>query len=74
MRFIAGIGLAGELGAGITLVNESVSKYKRGIATMFVAGIGVLGALAASIVSTYFDWRIAYLIGGIGGIILLLLR
>lgn len=74
-RFAAGIGLAGELGAGITLVSELLPKEKRGIGTSLVAGIGLFGAVAA-----YFtykgtqDWRLCYKIGGALGIGLLLLR
>lgn len=74
VRFIAGVGLAGELGAGITLVSESMHKDKRGYGTMMVAVIGVLGALAAFAVAKDFDWRNAYLVGGGIGIILLALR
>lgn len=74
LRFIAGIGLAGELGAGITLVSESMSKEKRGYGTMLVAGIGLMGAVAAYIVGDLFEWRIAFFVGGGLGIILLLLR
>ncbi len=59
-RFIAGIGLAGELGAGITLVSELVSKETRGKATSVVAGVGLTGAVAAYFVSHTFDWRICY--------------
>lgn len=73
IRFIAGVGLAGELGAGITLVSETLSKENRGYGTMFVAVIGLLGAVAAAMVSKY-DWRTAYYVGGVLGIILLLLR
>ncbi|MDO3625373.1 MFS transporter [Mucilaginibacter sp. BT774] len=73
IRLIAGIGLAGELGAGITLVSETLSKENRGYGTMFVAVIGLLGAVAAAMVSKY-DWRTAYYVGGVLGIILLLLR
>ncbi len=74
-RFIGGLGLAGELGAGITLVSELLPKNKRGIGTSLVAGIGLSGAVAA-----YFtyqltdDWRLCYKIGGALGIALLLLR
>jgi len=74
-RFVAGIGLAGELGAGITLVSELLPKNKRGIGTSLVAGIGLFGAVFA-----YFtfditqDWRLCYKIGGVLGIALLLLR
>ncbi len=73
-RFIAGIGLAGELGAGITLVSELISKEKRGIATSLVAGVGLTGAVVAYFISLYFDWRICYFIGGGLGLLLLLLR
>lgn len=74
VRFIAGIGLAGELGAGITLVSESMSKEKRGYGTMIVAGLGVLGAILAYYVAEAFDWRTAYFVGGGMGLLLLLLR
>lgn len=74
LRFIAGIGLAGELGAGITLVSESMSKEKRGYGTMLVAGIGLMGAVAAYIVGDLFEWRTAFFVGGGLGIVLLLLR
>lgn len=73
-RFIAGIGLAGELGAGITLVSEVLPKDKRGIGTMLVASIGLSGALLAWIISTKFDWRTCYFIGGVLGALLLILR
>jgi MFS transporter, putative metabolite:H+ symporter len=73
-RFIAGIGLAGELGAGITLVSELIPKEKRGIATSIVAGIGLTGAVAAYFISKVFDWRVCYYIGGGLGLMLLLLR
>ncbi|MDB5001500.1 MAG: transporter [Mucilaginibacter sp.] len=73
IRFIAGIGLAGELGAGITLVTETLSKEKRGYGTMIVAVIGLFGAAAAYAVATY-GWRNAYFVGGGLGVLLLLLR
>ncbi len=73
-RFIAGIGLAGELGAGITLVCELIPKEKRGFATSFVAGVGLTGAILAYFISKQFDWRICYYIGGGLGILLLCLR
>ena len=74
-RFVAGVGLAGELGAGITLVSELLPKNKRGIGTSMVAGIGLSGAVVA-----YFtyqltkDWRLCYEIGGGLGVLLLFLR
>lgn len=73
-RFIAGIGLAGELGAGITLVSELIPKDKRGIATSLVAGVGLTGAVAAYFIAQHFDWRVCYFIGGGLGLALLLLR
>ncbi len=73
IRFIAGIGLAGELGAGITLVSETLSKEKRGHGTMIVASVGLFGAVAADMVSKY-GWRDAYFVGGGLGTLLLLLR
>ncbi|WPR71066.1 MFS transporter [Flavobacterium sp. NG2] len=74
-RLIAGIGLAGELGAGITLVTESLPKEKRGYGTMIVASIGVSGAIAAYLVYQIFqDWRLCYYAGGILGILLLFMR
>lgn len=73
-RFIAGIGLAGELGAGITLVSELLPKEKRGIATSMVAGIGLTGAVAAYFIAQQFHWRTCYFIGGGLGLSLLLLR
>ena len=74
VRFVAGVGLAGELGAGITLVSELVNKEKRGLSTSLVAGIGLTGAVAAYFISQNFDWRICYFIGGGLGFCLLLLR
>ncbi|MBK7882524.1 MAG: MFS transporter [Chitinophagaceae bacterium] len=74
VRFIAGVGLAGELGAGITLVSELTLKEKRGLATSVVAGIGLTGAVAAYFISQSFDWRTCYFIGGGLGLCLLLLR
>jgi putative MFS transporter len=74
-RLIAGIGLAGELGAGITLVTESLPKEKRGYGTMIVASVGVSGAVAAYLVYQAFqDWRLCYYAGGVLGILLLFLR
>jgi MFS transporter, putative metabolite:H+ symporter len=74
IRFIAGLGLAGELGAGITLVSELVAKEKRGIATSLVAGIGLTGAIFAFIIKENFHWRTCYFIGGGLGLLLLVLR
>ena len=74
LRFVAGVGLAGELGAGITLVSEILPKELRAIGTSLVAGIGLLGAVVAYFTVEFFDWRNAYFIGGGLGIALLLLR
>ncbi len=74
VRFIAGIGLAGELGAGITLVSELTPKEKRGLATSMVAGIGLTGAVVAFFMKENFDWRTCYFIGGGLGLLLLILR
>jgi MFS family permease len=74
LRLIAGIGLAGELGAGITLVSEIMPVHSRGYGTMIVASVGILGAVVASLVGDAFDWRVAYFVGGGMGIALLVLR
>ncbi|MBB5619256.1 MFS family permease [Pedobacter cryoconitis] len=73
-RFIAGLGLAGELGAGITLVAELMPKEKRGYATTIVASVGVSGAVVAYFIAQMFDWRTSFFIGGGLGLFLLLLR
>ncbi len=74
-RFVAGLGLAGELGAGITLVSELMPKNKRGVGTSLVAGIGLSGAVAAYFTYQFTeDWRLCYKIGGVLGIVLLFLR
>lgn len=74
LRFIAGIGLAGELGAGVTLVAEILPKHLRGYGVMTIAAFGVLGVVAANIVAEHFAWRNAYIIGGVLGFMLLVLR
>ncbi len=73
-RFVAGFGLAGELGAGITLVSELMPKAKRGYATTIVASVGVSGAVVGFFVAELFDWRTSFFVGGALGISLLLLR
>ncbi|GAA3950149.1 MFS transporter [Hymenobacter algoricola] len=74
LRLIAGIGLAGELGAGITLVAETLPKEKRGYGTMIVATVGVSGAMLAYWVGEALGWRNAYFVGGGLGLALLALR
>jgi len=74
MRFIAGFGLAGELGIGITLVSEVMTKESRGIGTSIVSGIGIAGAVLGFLVADMFNWRVAYFVGGGLGLLLLLMR
>src|SRR5665647_1146068 len=73
-RFIAGVGLAGELGAAITLVSEVMSKESRGYGTALVATIGVTGAIFAAVIGEIFTWQTSYIIGGFLGFILLIMR
>ncbi len=74
LRFIAGLGLAGELGLGITLVSEIMSTKNRGYGTTIVGFVGVLGAVLAYFVSKIFHWQSAYIVGGVLGLALLVLR
>lgn len=74
IRFVAGLGLAGELGAGITLVSELMKGSQRGYGTAIVASVGICGAIVASLVGDRAGWRNAYFIGGGMGLALLLLR
>lgn len=74
LRFIAGIGLAGELGAGITLVTETLPVRLRSYATTIVASVGIMGAVFANFIAREFDWRICYFIGGGLGLLLLIAR
>lgn len=74
VRFFAGLGLAGELGAAITLVSEILSKEKRGIGTMIIVSVGALGAVTAFYITGYMDWRTSYYVGGGLGLLLLALR
>jgi putative MFS transporter len=74
IRFLAGIGLAGELGAGITLVGESMSIEKRGYGTIMVATLGGLGAVTAGLIGDLLPWRTAFIVAGVMGLALLLLR
>lgn len=73
-RLLAGIGLAGEVGAAITLVSELMPKDKRGYGTTIVATVGILGAVAAAYLSLHLDWKTMYIVGGGMGMLLLLLR
>lgn len=74
LRFIAGFGLAGELGAGITLVSEILPKAIRGYGTTLVAIMGLPGSIAAYFVVNIFDWRTSYIVGGVLGLMLLIMR
>src|SRR5687768_746849 len=74
LRFIAGIGLAGELGAGITLVSEILPAKLRGYGTTIIATVGLLGAVVANFLSRKFDWQVSYFIGGGLGLLLLIAR
>jgi MFS family permease len=75
LRFVSGFGLAGELGAGITLVSESMSKERRGIGTMIVATVGVFGAVVAGFMGDVIEnWRHSFYIGGAMGLVLLVMR
>jgi putative MFS transporter len=74
IRFLAGVGLAGELGAGITLVSETMTVEKRGYGTILVATLGACGAVAAGVAGDFLPWRDAFLYAGIAGLLLLLLR
>ncbi len=73
-RFFAGVGLAGELGAAITLVSEIMKKESRGYGTTIVASAGILGSVTAGIVGDFFTWKWAYIFGGLLGLVLLALR
>jgi MFS transporter, putative metabolite:H+ symporter len=74
LRFLSGIGLAGELGLGATLISEILPKEKRGLGVGVLVGFGVLGPMAAGLAAQAFDWKTCYLIGGFLGLALLALR
>lgn len=74
LRFITGVGLAGEIGGGITLVSELLPKETRGYGTTIVVATGVAGAVIAALVYEFFSWRMAYIVGGVMGLGLLALR
>lgn len=74
LRFIAGVGLSGEIGAAMTLVTEIIPKEIRSLGPTLVAGVGYLGAGAAYLTQEWFEWRMAYMVGGGMGLLLLLLR
>lgn len=74
LRFVAGFGLAGEVGVGVSLVTETISRERRGLGTMILVFLGIIGAIAAGWAATVFDWRTAFQIGGWAGLALLVLR
>ncbi|MGZ3672207.1 MAG: MFS transporter, partial [Bdellovibrionota bacterium] len=74
LRFLAGVGLAGELGAAVTLISETLSKNDRGYGTTLIATLGLLGSVTAALVGQRFTWQTAYLVGGGMGFLLLLAR
>lgn len=74
IRFLAGVGLAGELGAGVTLVAESMTRERRGHGTVLVATLGALGAVSAGLVADVLPWRTAFAVAGAAGLLLLLFR
>lgn len=73
-RFVAGFGLAGELGLAVTLISESLPKEKRGYGTGIIVGFGVFGALAAALLAHFLPWRASFIIGGLAGLALLIFR
>lgn len=74
LRFLAGVGLAGELGAGITLVTELMPAHSRGYGTTIIASVGLCGGIIAGFMGSVFTWRTSYFVGGAMGVALLLLR
>ncbi len=74
LRLLAGFGLAGELGAAITLVSESMARDKRGYGAAWVAGVGLSGSVAAAALANFLSWRACYTVGGLMGLALLLMR
>lgn len=73
-RFVTGIGLAGELGAAVTIVAESLPKERRGLGTTIVATLGLCGSVTAALVGKFLDWQVAYALGGVMGLLLLFTR
>ncbi len=74
LRFVAGLGLAGELGAAVTLINETMTKEKRGYGTMIIVTFGALGAVVAFLISKQLGWQYSYIAGGVLGLLLLVMR
>lgn len=74
LRFLAGFGLAGELGVSVTLITEMMSKEKRGYGSMIIISSGVFGGILGGLVGNYLSWKMAYILGGLGGFALFFLR
>lgn len=74
LRFIAGIGIAGEVGVGVTMVSETMDKNRRGLGVTAFIGVGLLGVVAAALMSELLHWRTCYIIGGLAGLLLLVTR
>lgn len=74
MRFVAGVGLAGEFAASITLLSELLNPNERGKAAGIIYSSGVIGGMLAAFIGTFFDWKILFIVGGLAGLILLLAR
>jgi MFS transporter, putative metabolite:H+ symporter len=73
-RFIAGFGLAGEIGIGVALITETMTKEKRTLGVTLFAFIGIAGAVLAALAAEFLPWRICYIIGGVAGLLLLITR
>lgn len=67
LRFLAGLGLGGEYGIGMTLVSETWPAAKRARATAGVAmgwqAGAVLAAILAAVVLPDYGWRGLFLVG-----------
>lgn len=74
LRFISGVGIAAEFGLAVTLLSEILPKSKRGYAIAILAGFGITGAVFAAFLAQILDWQSCYIIGGLGGLALLILR
>ncbi|AYQ31027.1 MFS transporter [Runella sp. SP2] len=74
MRFVAGVGLAGELGVGVTLISEVLEKHKRSYGVAILASFGMLGGVVAALVASKMTWQTSYMVGGVMGLALLLFR
>ncbi|MGE3771013.1 MAG: MFS transporter [Bdellovibrionales bacterium] len=74
LRFIAGVGIAGEVGVGVTMVAETMDKNRRGLGVTVFIGVGLLGVVAAALASEVLHWRTCYIVGGLAGLALLVTR